>query len=68
MAQCTFAKGQCSYAFRGSKSFNPFSKEKISFFFLLLSTGHIHDKRTFCLLAEKFPLILLANLPAAEAI
>ena len=35
---------------------------------LLLFAGHIHDKRNFCLLAEEFPFILLANLSAAEAI
>ena len=34
---------------------------------LLLFAGHIHDKRNFCLLAEEFPFILLANLSAAEA-
>ena len=31
--------------------------------YLVLSAGHIHDKINFCLLAEEFPFILLANCP-----
>ena len=31
--------------------------------YLVLSAGHIHDKINFCLLAEEFPFIFLANCP-----